>query len=156
MRISTFWEPCRAKGMRMKQDMTLLPAPTDVVTDAVAVMRCPPVARINIGPIANLYEDLGADAAEDTICRVLEDIAGRLNALHALRNRCEFDKIAAPANRIRSIALQIGLDEVGVAAEAVADTSSQGDAVALEATLSRLERGFDAALGQIWDVQTGA
>lgn len=140
----------------MTYEMPLLSADPVVSDRPVTVMKCRAVSRIDPGPIATLFRDLGPDAAEDTICRVLEDIAERLNALHSLRCRAEFDQIPRPANRIRSIAIQIGLIEVATAAEGVGISAQQGDGVALEATLARLERSFDAAISQIWDVQNGA
>lgn len=140
----------------MKHDMPILPVEPPMPETSVTVMEFRPVGRINPLPIADLYTNLGPDGAEDTICRVLEDIAERLTTLQKLRCRGDFDKIGQPANRTGAIARHIGLVEVEAAAAAVATSANQGDPVALQATLCRLERGFDAAISQIWDVQSGA
>lgn len=119
-------------------------------------MQCRAIAQIDPMPLATLYADLGLDAAEDTVCRVLEDIASRLNALDAMQARCAFAEIPPVARRINAVATQIGLIEVAKAADHVSKAAGQGDGVALDATLGRLDRGFDAALGQIWDIQQGS
>lgn len=139
----------------MKHDMTCAPVDAQTPAHPVTVMQCALVARIDPEPLAHLYAELGTDAAEDTICRVLEDIAERLNTLHSLRCRGSYDQMSRPAKRLRTVAHHIGLTEVATAAEAVGNCAAQGDPVALEATLCRLERGFDAAISQIWDVPAG-
>lgn len=45
------------------------------------------------------------------ICRVLEDIAYRLDALQVAKNAHAFDSVAKPARRIVHVAAQIGLLE---------------------------------------------
>lgn len=140
----------------MKHDLPSLPSSTPANPTRVTVMQCRQNARIDPGPLACLYADLGPDGAEDTICKVLEDIANRLNTLHSLRCRCAFAQMPTPALRLAKVADQIGLVEVAIAADHVAKSASQGDPVALEATLSRLERGFDSSISHIWDVQHGA
>jgi hypothetical protein len=56
-----------------------------------------------------------------------------------------------PARRIGLIATQIGLTEVSTAAGHVVECLEQLDGIALEATLARLERGFDVAVSEIWN-----
>lgn len=127
-------------------------ASAPVTPATITVLRCASALRIDPDPLSVIYADLGAEAAEDTICRVLEDIALRLNALQDLRRACQFSDMVSPAQRVSVVARHIGLMEVTIAADHVARTAEQGDGVALEATLSRLERGFDIAISEIWDV----
>ena len=87
------------------------------------------------------------------LCRALEDIAFRLNRLQAVRMTGEFAAIVQPAKRLSSIAAPIGLVEVARAANHVSSAATQGDPVAVEAVLDRLERAFDAAIVQIWDAR---
>ncbi len=103
-------------------------------------------------PLSTIYAEMGPDVAEDTICRVLEDIARRLNDLQDQRRACQFEDLVRPALRLAAVARQIGLTEVSLAANHVSTSAEQGDPIALEATLQRLERGFDAAICKIWDV----
>lgn len=122
--------------------------------NTVTVLECIRNPAIDPGPLALIYRDLGERAAEETICLALEDLAIRLNRLQDLRNIAGFADLARQSDRMAAIALGIGLTEVVTAARHVADCARQTDPVALEATLSRLERGFDLAISQIWDVRT--
>ena len=132
----------------------LLPMPpsTLVTQSSVTVLECGSPMRIDPAPLSTIYAEMGAEGAEDTICRVLEDIARRMNSLQELRRACNFPELVRPAQRLAAVGRQIGLTEVSAAADHVATAADQGDPIALEATLQRLERGFDAAICQIWDV----
>jgi hypothetical protein len=88
--------------------------------------------------------------AEEMICRVLEDIAHRLDALQVAKDHHAFDQVAKPARRITQVAAQIGLTDVSRTADHVATAARQADGVAFSATLARLERGFDIAVTEIW------
>ena len=138
----------------MKHQMPTYPA-TPATTAPISVLNCSPSIQIDPQPLTSLFVDLGADRAEEAIYRALEDIARRLNELHAARCRCEFADMIRPARRLSGVADQIGLTEVAAASGHVATTAEQGDAIALEATLSRLERAYDGALSRIWDVEPG-
>ncbi len=119
---------------------------------SVTVLDCGSPPRIDPIPLTTIYAEMGPDVAEDTICRVLEDIARRLNSLQKQRLDCKFAELVRPAQRVGAVARQIGLTEVSIAADHVATAADQSDPVALEATLQRLERGFDVAICQIWEV----
>ena len=137
----------------MKHDLHLAPAtPAAAASSVVTVLHCGTTLAIDPEPLTAIFAAKGAEAAEETICRVLEDLATRLNALNVLRARGAFAELVRPAQRVSAIARQIGLTEAALAAGHVANAAEMGDAVALEATLHRLERGFDAALCEIWDV----
>lgn len=134
----------------MKHDTCLL-APMPAVEPAVTVLNCPAALRLDPEPLMQIFADQGEVAAEETVCRALEDLARRINDLQSPRERCAFAEIGKPVRRIAAIASQIGLIEVAIAAEGVAKTAQQRDGVALEATMARLERGFDSAISQVWN-----
>ena len=117
----------------------------------VTVLECNRNPAMDPVPLSEIYKDLGDKMAEETICRALEDIAIRLNRLQALREGAAFDELVKQANRLAAVAQGIGLTEVSVAARHVATCARQSDGVALEAVMSRLERGFDLAISQVWD-----
>ena len=117
----------------------------------VTVLQCNRNPAMDPGPLSEIYKDLGDKVAEETICRALEDIAIRLNRLQDIRAVAGFDELARQSNRLAAVALGIGLTEVSTAARHVATCAAQKDGVALEATLCRLERGFDLAISQVWD-----
>lgn len=123
------------------------PAPdTDVV-----VLRCPDALHFDPGPLNRLFSEKDPAEAEEMICRILEDITQRLDALQQALGACDFPAMLKPARRIGLIADQIGLTEVSVAACHVATCVTQQDGIALEATIARLERGFDVAVAEVWN-----
>lgn len=119
--------------------------------NSVTVLECIRNPALDPGPMTEIYADLGDKVAEETICRALEDLAIRLNQLQDIRALAVFDELARQANRMAAVAEGIGLTEVATAARHVAICARQKNGIALEATLSRLERGFDLAIGQVWD-----
>lgn len=134
----------------MKHDTCLL-APMPVTKPVVTVLNCPASLRLDPEPLVQIFADQGEVAAEETVCRALEDLARRINDLQSPRERSAFDEIGKPVHRIAAIAGQIGLIEVSIAAESVAQAAKQKDGIALEATMARLERGFDSAISQVWN-----
>ena len=119
----------------------------------VTVLQCNRTAAMDPGPLSEIYRNLGDKVAEETICRALEDLALRLNGLQDMRNATNFRDLTRQAQRMAAVADGIGLTEVAVAARHVATCAGQQDGVALEATLCRLERGFDLAISQVWDLR---
>jgi hypothetical protein len=116
----------------------------------VSVLQCRQTAQLDPAPVDYIFAVKGQAEAEEMICRVLEDIAYRLDALQVAKNAHAFDQIATPARRIMQVATQIGLTDVSRTASHVATAALQADGVALSATLARLERGFDVAVTEIW------
>ncbi len=117
----------------------------------VVVLRCPDQLHFDPAPLNRLFAQKDAVEAEEVVCRVLEDIAMRLDMIQTEMARSAFAKMLKPACRVASIADQIGLTEVAVSAQHVAECLRQGDGVALEATMARLERGFDVAVSEVWN-----
>ena len=137
----------------MEQNHTLFADPTAPVRPlpSVAVLHCRQVAQLDPDPVDHIFSVKGQAAAEEIICRVLEDIAYRLDALQVAMAAHKFEEIATPARRIVQVAGQIGLTDVSLAAGHVALAAMQADGVALSATMARLERGFDMAVTEIWN-----
>lgn len=117
----------------------------------VVVLRCPDTLQFDPGPLKRLFLEKDPAEAEEMICRILEGIAQRLDALQQGLAACDFPAMLKPARRIGLIADQIGLTEVSIAASHVVNCVTQGDGIALEATIARLERGFDVAVSEIWN-----
>ena len=117
----------------------------------VTVLQCNRNPAMDPGPLSEIYKDLGDKVAEETICRALEDLAIRLNRLQDMRAVAGFEDLTRQAQRMAAVADGIGLTEVATAARHVATCAGQHDGVALEATLCRLERGFDLAISHVWD-----
>ncbi len=129
----------------------VIPAEMAPLRPVVTVLECPSALRLDPLPLSTLFAEKGEMAAEDTVCRVLEDLSRRINDLQGPRGRAAFDEIDVPADRIGAIAGQIGLTEVAIAACHVATTARQCDGIAMEAVMTRLERAFDSAISQVWN-----
>ena len=137
----------------MTQDTSIREA-ANAPTSFLAALRPGTRLQMDPGPLTEIYARQGPDAAEQTVCRTLEDIALRLSRLFDLKAASAWSSMGEVARRTASVALQIGLIEVAQAARNVADCADQGDGIALEATLARLERSYDHALAEIWDFQS--
>lgn len=150
--VSTFWEPCLCKTALMKT-ITPFPAPVSVPSSDVVVLSCHDHLHFDPAPLARLFAERDMQDAEEMICRMLEDIAMRLDMLQAALAEHAFSKMERPARRIAAVADQIGLTEVSVAVDHVRTCLLQQDAIALDATMARLERGFDVAVSEVWGVR---
>lgn len=130
----------------------ITPFPAAVATaDLVAVLRCPQQLHFDPVPLNRLFAEKDHHAAEDILCRMLEDIAMRLDMLQQGMAGYHFDVMQRPARRIELIADRIGLTEVAIAAGHVQTCIRNRDPVGLDATMARLERGFDVAVAEVWN-----
>lgn len=104
-------------------------------------------------PIGHLSTDIDVDRlkAEDVMCRMLEDVAAQLDLLQHSRTRHDFQAMRRPSRRIKMVATHLGLTELGLAAGHVCQAAQQRDGIALDATMARLERGFDMAVSEVWN-----
>lgn len=116
----------------------------------VTYLRCLDVANLDPEPIYEIFAKKGAVYVEAMICKILEDIAYKLDALQSANRAHQFEGILRPARRISIIASQLGLTDVKHGAEHVAVAAQQEDGVALSATIARLERAFDVAVSEVW------
>lgn len=117
---------------------------------AVTYLRCHTPAILDPHPIHNILSVKGEVVGEAMICRILEDIAIRLDHLQAAKFGHSFAEIDRPARRIVHVSSRIGLIDVSQSAGHVAIAAKQEDSVALSATLARLERAFDVAVSEVW------
>ncbi len=117
----------------------------------VVVLRCPDQLHFDPAPLNRLFAEKDSADAEELVCRILEDVAMRLDMLQQELARCDFEKMLKPARRIGLVAEQIGLTEVAISANHVVNCVQNGDGVALQATVARLERSFDVAVSEVWN-----
>ncbi|MFQ1699356.1 hypothetical protein ACJ5NV_02060 [Loktanella agnita] len=127
-------------------------APVAVEADLdVVLLRCTDQLHFDPTPLCRLFAEKDSVEAEEQLCRILEDIAMRLDMLQQNMSRCTFDRMLKPARRIGTIADQIGLTEVAISAGHVVACLKQADGIALAATMARLERAFDVAVSEVWN-----
>ena len=87
------------------------------------------------------------------ICNFLEDIALRLDQLQKGLATRDVAAMARPIRRVALAAHQMGLLEVAESAGHVRQCLSLNDGVALEAAMARLERAFDLAVNEVWNLR---
>lgn len=129
-----------------------LSVPPVLGVSSVTVLRCPDQLDLDPEPILTFAQSHSPDEVEEMICRALEDIAVRLDRLQAARAAGAFEHMCNPARRIAVIAGGLGMRDVVHAAHHVGGAAESGSAVAVSATLARLERNFDASIGAVWSV----
>jgi hypothetical protein len=132
----------------LSDPMTRLP-----VQSGVAMLRCSAPLAFDPEPVQRIYARLPSHEAEDTICRFLEDIALRLDYLQQGLAQQDLSEMARPARRVALAAKQLGLLEVADSAGHVQNCLTLNDGVALEAVMARLERAFDVAVNEIWNLR---
>lgn len=109
--------------------------------------------RLDPDRLEQLYRQMGPGAAEDVICRAVEELAIRLT-------RCERDwrdgdmtALRKNARSLIAIAEQIGMTAMAGVAGDVTRTIDAGDGPAIGATLFRLIRVGERSLTAVWDIQ---
>lgn len=133
------------------ENITPFPAHVSGPSPDVVVLNCQHRMFFDPSPLVRLFAEKDSDDAEAIVCRMLEDIALRLDMLQRARAADAFAKMQRPAVRIGVVADHIGLTEVSVAAGHVCACIGQKDWIALDATMARLERGFDMAVSEVWN-----
>ncbi len=132
------------------RNVTPFPAKTPGSLQGVVVLNCPLDLLFDPGPLKRLFALKDWHIAEEAVCRMLEDMAFRLDQLQRGLAALDFVHMQQPARRIAFVAKELGLLEVATAANHLRQCLKQADGVALEAVMARLERGFDAAVSEIW------
>ena len=135
------------------KNITPFPGPALGTSNDVVPLSCHDRMHFDPAPLTRLFAERDTQAAEDVVCRMLEDIAMRLDMLQRARAEHAFANMDRPAQRIGVVADQMGLTEVAVAVDHVRRCLLQQDWIALDATMARLERGFDTAVSEVWGVR---
>ena len=128
----------------------------------IAVLRHDEGIRVNGRRVVELYDELGAAAAERVIGRATEELAVALQAVvdrgraalaqwdHAQGARSD---TAQRVERLGALAWQVGLASLAHVATDVAGCATRGDAATFAAVLARLDRVGNRSLTAVWDSQ---
>lgn len=100
-----------------------------------------------------LYGELGETAAEDIVCRAMEELALRLSHCSRLHSASEWGELRKCARSLIAISEQIGMLILARVAQDVINTLDAHDAPGVSATLARLLRIGEQSLTAIWDLQ---
>ncbi|MGJ8622024.1 MAG: hypothetical protein ACSHW1_04550 [Yoonia sp.] len=132
------------------KNITPFPLQAQSASQDVVTLDCPLQWQFDPEPLVQLFQRKGALVAEEIVCRMLENIALRLDAMQQLLQKAAFEDMKKPIKRISMMARELGLAEVTVTAEHMRVCLEQGDGIAIAAVMARLERGFDVAVSEIW------
>lgn len=103
--------------------------------------------------MAGLYTQLGEIAAEDVVCRAIEELAVRLSHCERQWRASDLAALRKGARSLIAIAEQIGMTTLArVAGDVTASVDARDDA-AIGATLCRLVRIGERSLTAVWDLQ---
>lgn len=119
----------------------------------VLTIRLKENVRVDQDRLGALYAQLGEAAAEDVVCRAMEELALRLSHCSRLYSAQNYADLRKCAKSLIAIADQIGMLVLARVAGDVLETIDAGDAPAIAATLSRLLRIGEQSLTAIWDLQ---
>ncbi len=109
--------------------------------------------RVDSEQLSGLYMDLGDIAAEEVVCRAMEELALRLAHCDRLFRSQDFAELRKSSRSLIAIADQIGMKKLARVAQDVTNCVDAGDTVALSSTLGRLMRIGEGSLTAIWDLQ---
>lgn len=109
--------------------------------------------RVDHDQLNGLYANLGDLAAEDVVCRAMEELALRLSHCERLYSSNDLPGLRKSSRSLIAIADQIGMSKLARVAGHVTDCVDSGDTIALSATFSRLLRIGEGSLTAIWDLQ---
>jgi len=117
----------------------------------VTLLRQDETVRLDPDRVHDLFLQLGDRAAEDLVCRGLEEMAARLAHVERCHRRGRTDEMRRTARGLATVADQLGMTLLGRVALSVIACSEAGDGVAMSATLARMLRIGERSLAEFWD-----
>jgi len=121
--------------------------------DHVLKIRLSETVKVDQDRLGALYAQLGEAAAEDVVCRAMEELALRLSHCRRLHGAGQWDEMRKCTRSLIAISDQIGMLVLARVAGDVIETLDNGDIPATGATLARLLRIGEQSLTAIWDLQ---
>ncbi|MEO9649564.1 MAG: hypothetical protein ABJ360_14240 [Roseobacter sp.] len=121
--------------------------------DHVLKIKLTETVHVDQDKLGALYVQLGEAAAEDVVCRAMEELALRMSHCARLHDSGQWDDLRKCARSLIAIAEQIGMLVLARVAEDVLEALDARDVPAIAATLARLLRIGEQSLTAIWDIQ---
>ena len=109
--------------------------------------------QLDADKLEELYEELGDVAAEDVVCRAMEELAVKLAEVDRLYRSHQIEPMRKTARAMGAIAAQVGMNMLARVAADVTRCVDADDATALAAVVQRLMRTGESSLTQIWQAQ---
>lgn len=118
---------------------------------AIRILTPEEPARLDKTALSDLYGDLGPSAAEEAVCRAMEDLALHLAEAERFFRTDDWPDMAQSLRRVIGIARQLGMVGLVRVARDCRACLEMGDSVALSATLARLLRSGERSLLALWE-----
>lgn len=109
--------------------------------------------RLDPDRLLALYAELGDAAAENVICRAIEELAVRLSDVQRFAQAGDRTALIRAASLLSKVAAQVGMTTLSKVVLDVRDCAKARDTAGLGATLARLVRVGDRSLTAVWDMQ---
>lgn len=109
-------------------------------------------ARFNPAQLEDLCNRIGEIRAEAEVALALHRISNALPKIRALLRQSE-DGFADAVDALVADADLLGMATLAKVGRSVQETFAMGDAVALAATMARLERVGDRSIHAVWDLE---
>lgn len=119
----------------------------------VLTLRPMETVHVDYDRLGALYAELGEAAAEDVVCRAMEELALRLSHCSRLHSAGEKKQLRKCARSLIAISEQVGMLVLARVANDVICALDAQDEPAVAATLARLVRTGEQSLTAIWDLQ---
>ncbi|SEF58419.1 hypothetical protein SAMN05421751_102109 [Jhaorihella thermophila] len=123
------------------------------VVGQLLTLRQVETVRLDPDRLELLYSQMGEAAADDVICRAVEELAIRLTRTEQQWRNGDWHEMARTARSLIAIADQVGMTKLARIAGDVVQAARAGDSAAVGATLFRLIRVGERSLTAIWDLQ---
>lgn len=117
----------------------------------VAFLRPLPEFEVRSEPFKSLIKDGGVSHAEDAIFSSLETIALNIEQACQDRRGGQFGALFSITTDIKAVSERMGFVTVLTSSQQLQLALETGNIVAIDATLARLERAFEALVTKIWD-----
>ena len=147
---STFFERNTFTCLWMSQRLSNF-SRFDITSASVEKLR--PVTEFDVSPapFEELIRQGGVALAEDAIFSALELIAQKIGHINTDWTAYRFDNIEADVAEIVAVGQSLGFESIAIAGSHLQTAILVSDAVAIGATLGRLERVFEVLVSKIWD-----
>jgi hypothetical protein len=122
------------------------------ILEHVTLLRQRETVRLDPDRLDDLFLKLGQHAAEDVVCRALEELAARLTHVEASYRENRIEELRQNVRGLGAIADQLGMPMLMRVTRHVLACLDRDDPVAQAATLARLLRVGETSLTEIWAI----
>ncbi|WP_298679137.1 hypothetical protein [uncultured Lentibacter sp.] len=119
----------------------------------VTMLAMSEAVELDVDKLDALYEALGDVAAEDVVCRAMEELAVKLAQVDRLYRSHQIEEMYKAVRSMGAIADQIGMVLLAQVSRDVVACVDAADSTALAAVVQRLMRSGEGSLTQIWRAQ---